>query len=420
MSGNAEMIFTGDELLRGDAVNTNQTFLGERLLELGILTTRAVCVPDSTSGIVSEIRASLERKPEILVLSGGLGPTEDDLTREAVSAALNAPLRLHEDLLQKINGFFVSRSYSMSEANRKQAFLPEGATAIPFAGTAPGFYISSGDTLVVALPGVPWELEQMWIATVEPLLDGERFKNRSIGHDVRRIRTFGIGESALAELLSGFDWHDEFVTMGTRANLAGVSLILRGRASEAGRARLDETQRQVAALLGEHIYSMRGQTLPEVVGELLRSAGLTVATAESCTGGLVGRLLTDVSGSSDYFMGGVIAYDNSVKIRVLDVPESTLATVGAVSAETAAAMAQGAAKLLSTECALSTTGVAGPGGGTEEKPVGTVFIGSVMDGETEVEELHLFGDRGQIRERSAYAALDLLRRRLQAKSGSSA
>lgn len=412
----AEMIFSGDELLRGDTLNTNQTYLGERLLDLGIFATHALCVVDDLAAMVEAIRAALARRPAVLVLSGGLGPTEDDLTREAVAEALGRPLEHRDDLLAEIQARFASRGWTMGDSNRKQALIPHGASAIPLAGTAPGFHVRHGETLVVALPGVPWELKQMWENSVEPLLRAGKDAGHTPGapgnQAVKRIRTIGIGESMLAEMLGEFDWHDPLATIGTRANMDGVTIILRGQASAEGESRLDAVEREVLAILGERVYSASGEDLQVVVGGLLRAARLTVATAESCTGGLVSKHLTDVPGSSDYFLGGVTAYDNRVKTEVLGVPAEMLAAHGAVSPEVAVAMAEGACRLLGAACALSTTGVAGPGGGTETKPVGLVHIGCTMNGVTEVERLHLPGQREHIRERAAFSALDLLRRRL--------
>ena len=421
----AEMIFSGDELLRGDTLNTNQSYLGERLLDLGIFATHALCVTDDLAAMVEAIKAGLARRPAVLVLSGGLGPTEDDLTREAAAEALGRPREHREDLLELIRARFASRGWVMSDSNRKQALIPRGASSIPLTGTAPGFHVQQGDTLVVALPGVPWELKQMWEGTVEPLLSGVQAgassddgDGRASGarvvraQDVRRIHTFGIGESMLAEMLSEFDWHDPEATIGTRANLDGVTIILRGLASPGGGDKLQTTQDRVLAILGERVYGTDGDGLPEVTGELLRAAGLTLAVAESCTGGLVAKRFTAVPGSSDYFLGGVIAYDNRVKTDLLGVPEDVLAAKGAVSSEVAIAMAEGACRRLGADCALSTTGVAGPGGGSEEKPVGLVFIACTVKGVTVVERIHSPGQREQIRERSAFAAVDLLRRRL--------
>lgn len=420
LGSTAEMIFSGDELLRGDTLNTNQSYLGERLLDLGIFATHALSVTDDLGAMVDAIRAGLARRPAVLVLSGGLGPTEDDLTREAAAEAMGRPLEHREDLFQLIRARFASRGMIMGDSNRKQALIPRGASAIPLTGTAPGFYVYHGQTLVVALPGVPWELKQMWEETVEPLLHPHRAEAAGAqatgaapsAQVVTRIRTFGVGESALAELLSEFDWHDPEAAIGTRANLDGVTVILRGNASPEGKDKLDAVQKGVLAILGDRVYAVDGEGLPEVTGRLLRAAGLTVAVAESCTGGLVAKRFTDVPGSSDYFLGGVTAYDNRVKTEVLGVPAGLLSGKGAVSTEVAAAMAEGVCRLLGADCALSTTGVAGPDGGSVEKPVGLVYIGSVVKGVTVVERLHLPGHREQVRERSAFGALDLLRRRL--------
>jgi nicotinamide-nucleotide amidase len=436
----AEMIFSGDELLRGDIVNTNQSYLGERLLDLGIFATHALCVTDDLAAMVAAIRESLARRPVVLVLSGGLGPTEDDLTREAVAEALGRPLEHHERLLEQIRERFESRGIVMGDVNRKQALIPRGASVIPLTGTAPGFWVRQDGTLLVALPGVPWELKEMWEGAVEPLLRERsgaggaggaaesagapgaegvadaRHSTAATGQVVRRIRTYGIGESTAAELLSEFDWHGADAAIGTRAAIDGLTIILRGAATPDGISKLDDIQEGVLAILGERVYGVDSAGLPEVAGAALHEAGLTVAVAESCTGGLLGKRLTDVPGSSDYFLGGVTAYDNQVKINVLDVPAGLLAQFGAVSEETAAAMAEGVCRLMGADCALSTTGIAGPDGGSEEKPVGLVYVGSVVDGVTKVERLLLWGRRDQIRERAAYSALDLLRRRMIRRS----
>jgi nicotinamide-nucleotide amidase len=406
----AEMIFTGDELLRGDAINTNQAYLGQRLLDLGVFTTHALCIADQLPAIVLAIRESLDRQPSVLVLSGGLGPTEDDLTREAAAEALGRPLEHREDLLELIRERFASRGFTMGESNRKQASLPRGASPIPISGTAPGFTVQQGETLVVALPGVPWELKEMWETTVEPMLQSRAELGR--GHAVRRIRTFGIGESAAAELLSELPWRGADVEIGTRAQLDGLTVILRGPATPEGIHRLDALQQRVSEILGDRVFGVGSEGLPEITGELLRRHGLRLAVAESCTGGLVAKRVTDVPGSSAYFVGGVTAYDNTVKTEVLGIAPSLVAEYGAVSEEVAAAMADRVAILLDADCALSTTGIAGPEGGSEQKPVGLVYVGSTLRGAIEVERLRLFGRRDQIRERAAMAALDLLRRRM--------
>ncbi|MCL5734457.1 MAG: competence/damage-inducible protein A [Actinobacteria bacterium] len=412
MGAYGEMIFTGDELLRGDALNTNQAFLGEKLLDLGVFANRALCITDDLQAIAGAIKESLEREPLVLILSGGLGPTDDDLTREAVAEGLDLPLEFHPELLEEIRHRFVSRGYVMGDSNRKQALLPHGATVIPISGTAPGFILHHGRTLVAALPGVPWELQEMWDATVEPSLRKHVDSLGVGGHVVRRIRTFGIGESAVADLLKEFDWRGSLVEIGTRAKLDGLWVILRATNSPESSAALESTQSRIVELLGERVLGVDCEGLPEMVGSLLRGAGLTLSVAESCTGGLLGKRVTEVPGSSDYFVGGVISYDNMAKTRILGVRDDLIAQQGAVSADVAEAMARGVASLLATDCALSVTGVAGPGGGTEEKPVGLVYIGCAIRGVVEVERLRLFGRREQIRERASLSALDLLRRKL--------
>jgi len=404
------LIFSGDELLRGDTLNTNQVYLTGRLVDLGLLVTHALCVTDDLSVMCRAIDDSLARKPALLVLSGGLGPTEDDLTREAVAASLGLSLEQHQGLLDAIRERFDSRGLHMSETNKKQALLPAGATPLPFSGTAPGFALQHDHTMLVALPGVPWELKDMWEHQAEPLV---RTHTKATPYEVRRLRTFGLGESTVAQNLAEIDWHDPEATIGTRADLDGITLILRGIASPGGIHKLDALQDRITALLGDHVYSMSGETLSTAVGGLLRATGLTVAAAESCTGGLLGKLLTDVSGSSSYFLGGVIAYDNQVKSGVLGVPDEVLAARGAVSNEAAAAMAQGVCRLTGASCGLSTTGIAGPDGGSDDKPVGLVYLGCAVEDTTVTKRLNLFGGRDQIRGRAAFSALDLLRRRLQ-------
>ncbi len=271
MDRNAEMIFSGDELLRGDIVNTNQAYLGQRLLDLGIFATHAVSVSDDLDAMVTAIRDALSRRPEVLVLSGGLGPTEDDLTREATAEALGRPLEFQADLLEKISEKFAARGFTMTDSNRKQALLPRGATAIPLSGTAPGFMIEHEGTLVVALPGVPWELKEMWERTVEPRLSMR--EESGTGHAVRRIRTFGIGESIAAERLADVPWRGSDVEIGTRASLEDLTIILRGPATPAGAQRLDELEAKVRAALGERVFGVDSPGLPEITGGLLLETG---------------------------------------------------------------------------------------------------------------------------------------------------
>ncbi|HZK49383.1 MAG TPA: competence/damage-inducible protein A [Thermoleophilia bacterium] len=413
MRGTAELIFTGDELLRGDIVNTNQAYLGERLLELGVFATHAVSVTDDREAISRAIVSSLLRHPDILILSGGLGPTEDDLTREAVSDALNRPLVLHEELLELIRERFRMLDIHMGESNRKQALIPTGAQAIPIVGTAPGFWIEDGETLIAALPGVPRELEQMWTGTLGPLVSHRLGQREPAGEPaVRRLRLHGIGESTLADVLSEIPWRGEGVEIGTRASLDGITLILRAQPDRNSRERLAEVEERVRDVLGAKIFGADDETLAGVLGSLLRDRGLTLATAESCTGGLVAKRLTDQAGSSDFFLGGVVTYGDALKTQLLGVDPDLLREHGAVSEEVALAMARGARERLGATCSIAVTGIAGPTGGTASKPVGLVYVATAIGDEVLARRFNMFRSRDEIRERTAYAALDVLRRRL--------
>ena len=413
MRGTAELIFTGDELLRGDIVNTNQAYLGERLLELGVFTTHALSVTDDLEAISTAIVSALLRHPDVVILSGGLGPTEDDLTREAVSDALNRPLVLREDLLETIRGRFRSLGMPMGESNRKQALIPEGAQAIAMEGTAPGFWMEEGGTLLTALPGVPRELEQMWEGTLAPLVSQKLGLRDPDGEPaVRRLRLHGIGESTLADVLSEVPWRGEGVEIGTRASLGGITLVLRAQPDERSRERLAQAEERVRNALGVKIFGADDETLAGVLGALLRDRGLTIATAESCTGGLVAKRLTDEPGSSDYFVGGVVPYSDALKTRLLGVGSDLLKEYGAVSEEVALAMARGARERLGAECSIATTGIAGPTGGSAEKPVGLVYVACSGPRGTNVVRGLYPGDRASVRDFSVSAALHLLRREL--------
>ena len=415
MHGSAEMIFTGDELLRGDIVNSNQAYLGEKLLEMGVFATHALTVTDHMHSIAEAIRAALKREPDVLLISGGLGPTEDDLTREAVAEALGVALEHHDELLEQIAARFARFSMNMPPSNRKQALLPTGAVPLPFTGTAPGFWIKAGVTLIAALPGVSRELHTMWEEELAPIIV-RRLTTQTEGHEsgvlVRRLRVTGIGEGTLADALKDLPWREQGVEFGTRAGLRGITVILRGGPAEKARRGVVALERRVGEILGDKVFGVGDADLAEVVGDLLRQRHLTVATAESCTGGLVAKRLTDVSGSSDYFVGGVVSYSNRLKTRLLGVDESLLAAHGAVSEPVARAMATGAVSRLEADCAIATTGIAGPGGGTADKPVGLVYIATSVEGDVEVTRLTMFRGRAEIRERAAQTGLDLLRRRL--------
>lgn len=413
MSGTAELIFTGDELLRGDIVNSNQAYLGEALLLQGLFVTHALSVADDEKLIADAIAAALARRPQVLILSGGLGPTEDDLTREAVSRMLGRPLVFHQELMDAIEGRFQDLGMVLAPSNRKQAYIPEGAQAIDFTGTAPGFWLVEDDVLIAALPGVPGELRQMWEETLEPLAAKHtRREDESAGVVVRRLRVWGMGESTLAEALRELPWHQGGLVMGTRASIDGLTLILRSDDTAEGRRQLQDAESRAREILGLKVFGEGYDDMAAVLGSALRSRGLTVATAESCTGGLVAKRLTDAPGSSRYFLGGAVTYSNELKSRLLGVDPAFFPSFGAVSEEVALAMADGVLRMLGSDCAIAVTGVAGPEGGTPEKPVGLVYIATAIQDQIEVREFTMFRTREEIRARAAQTALDLLRRRL--------
>lgn len=419
MNTSAEMIFTGDELLRGDTANTNQVFLGKECLEVGLMVTRAITITDDQAAIRDALVSAVGREPGLVVVSGGLGPTQDDLTREAVAEAVGRRLEEREELLSAITKRFESMGVHMAPNNRGQALVPEGSTAINFIGTAPGFWLEHGKTLIVVLPGVPTELRHMWEETVRPLVEARSALSTGAEDKrvaVSRLRVSGMGESTLAEALEGVaSLRSGDIEAGTQASVGGITLILRTRGGASARSALQRAEGEVRQVLGDKIFGSGDRTLAEALGIRLKARGLTLSTAESCTGGLIAGLLTDTPGSSEYFRGGVTAYANGLKIQLLDVDPGLLETHGAVSEEVARAMAEGARRRLGSDCALSTTGIAGPGGGSDEKPVGLVYVCAAWGEETSVRRYKMLGGRRQIRERAAYAALDLMRRRLGEK-----
>ncbi|MFN4242019.1 MAG: competence/damage-inducible protein A [Tepidisphaerales bacterium] len=408
----AVIISVGDELTLGQTVDTNSAWLSRQLAAMGIDVAGHVTVPDSRPAIAAAIRQACEAA-EVVVVTGGLGPTEDDLTREALADAMGVELVRDESLLAEIRGFFERLGRAMPPRNEVQAYLPRGARAIPNSrGTAPGIAATVGRSRVVVMPGVPKEMYAMWETHVAPELS-----KLSGGAVVlsRTLHTFGLGESSVAERLGELMARDRNPSVGTTVSHGIVSLRLNVRAEtrDEGQRRLDEVEAACRQKLGLLIFGRDEQTLPQVVGELLRAARLTVATAESCTGGLIAKYLTDVPGSSAYMHAGWVCYANAAKVELLGVDAGLIDRHGAVSEVVASAMARGAMRA-GTDLAVSVTGIAGPDGGTPTKPVGTVCIGLAWRGPTgdvvTRERSFLFpGDRETIRDRAAKTALSLLR-----------
>lgn len=407
----ATILSIGNELLSGLTMNSNASFIGEKLTGAGVRVVRIDTVGDD----IISIQKAMERAAQesnLVVTTGGLGATEDDLTRDAAARFLGTGLRFHSGYYARIERFFKERGLDVPFSNRRQAELPEGAQMITNpVGMAPGLKFRHRDTQFYLLPGVPKETRAMIERTLIP-----EIRQRSGGriHFSQTFRTAGISESALQDRLGAFSESHPSVRLAYLPKQTGV--VLRTSAfcesEEACRRRLRNAEQFIVRQAGDVIYSTSGEDIEEVVGRLLAEKDLTLSVAESCTGGLIGHLLTNVPGSSDYFDRGVVAYSNTAKQELLHVPPSILRKHGAVSAETAEAMARGIREISGTDVGLSVTGIAGPGGGRKNKPVGLVYIG-YSDASRTLSEKHVFyKDRLLNKIRSAVAALDLLRRRL--------
>ncbi len=408
---NAEIIAVGSELLTPARLDTNSLFLTARLNDLGVEVVAKMVVGDDAGRLAQAVRGALERS-EIVILSGGLGPTEDDVTREGVAAALGRDLVFRQDLCDAIARRFERMGRPMAEINRKQAFLVAGAEPLPNPnGTAPGQWLEVDGRAVALLPGPPPELEPMFVDHCLPRL--ERLVPRVVIR-TRCYRVAGMGESDLDQLIAPV--YKRYANPATTILAApgDVQIHLRARCADQGEAvrLLDEVGGAIEGLLGDRIYSRDGEPLESVVGAALRGQGATLSVAESCTGGLLAQRITDVPGSSGYFLGGFLVYSNRLKCESLGVPESLIAEHGAVSEAVAEAMALGARQRTRSTWSLAITGVAGPGGGTEAKPVGTVVIGVAGPGGCTAHRFRFLGNRARVRALSAQYALDLLRREL--------
>ena len=411
----AEIICVGTELLLGDILNTNVQFLAQQLASLGIAHYYQTVVGDNVGRLQQAIEIASKRC-SILIFTGGLGPTPDDLTLEAIADFFATPLLERPEIIQDIAAKFAQRGRKMSPNNHKQALIPVGADILPNpAGTAPGIIWQPRSGLtILTFPGVPSEMQRMWQETAVPYLKSQGWGQQIIYSRTLRFR--GIGESALAEkVASFFDLTNP--TVAPYASKGEVRLRVSAQAASEAEAiaLIDPIAQQLQEIAGRDYYGADEDTIASIVGQLLRAAGETLSVAESCTGGGLGEMLTAVPGSSDYFMGGVIAYNNRVKISLLGVNEEDLAQFGAVSATVARQMALGVKQRLETTWGLSITGIAGPGGGTETKPVGLVYIG-LAGPQQQVDSFeYRLGQerkRGIIRYISACNALDRLRRQL--------
>jgi nicotinamide-nucleotide amidase len=419
----AVVVVTGSELVRGERRDLNGPFLASALLRHGIDPARIVIVGDGEVELEGALTEALGAA-DLCVVSGGLGPTHDDRTVELVARAARVPVRVDEGLEAEIGGISrafaerLGRPYADFEAGvRKQATIPEGALSLGLAGTAPGLVIESGSTVVVVLPGPPAELQRLWGRAIEtePV---ERVLARGRPPELRRLRFFGASESAVAKALAdaGGDGDGVEATICARDFEIHVDLVVEPGAE----ARADDLSAKLVAPLERNLFSRDERPIEEIVLELCHAEGLTVATAESCTGGMVAQRLTSVPGSSRVFLGGVVAYSDEVKAAELGVPQDVLERHGAVSAETAAAMTAGARARLGADVAISVTGIAGPDGGSKEKPVGLVYLRVEGPDGSRDADFVFPGDREGIRRRASVTALHLTRRLLEQSRDESA
>jgi nicotinamide-nucleotide amidase len=413
------VVTVGDELLLGETVDSNAAWLGRGLSELGFDVVRRYTVGDVAGEIRHALRGGLE-VADLVLFTGGLGPTRDDLTRPVVAEALEAPLALDQDILADLRERFRRHGYpDLPEANVSQARVPRGAVLLPNPrGTAPGLLMDAPrDRVVALLPGVPAEMKGIFLEELGPRLEG-RFGPRLRPVQHVTLRTTGISESDLAgRVRDALPPEGDPVTVAFLPDVTGVDLRLtvRGAADrqEARRA-LDRVERALTEIVEPYLYrAPETGDLVEAVSRELRRRGRTLAVAESCTGGLIARRMTDVPGSSEIFVGGIVAYADAVKGALLGVDDDTLAEDGAVSESVARAMALGVARRLGAKCGIGVTGIAGPGGGTEEKPVGLVWFAASVDDRVEARSRVFPGDRDAVRRRSAQAALALLHRLLR-------
>ncbi len=412
----AIILSIGDELVLGQTVDTNSAHLSAELARRGIGTRYHVTVADDRAAIAEAIRMALGHA-RLIIVSGGLGPTDDDLTRQGLADALGAPLILHEPSVELIRGFFQRIGRPMPDRNTIQAMHPRGTTVVPNScGTAPGIKAVVKGTYLYVVPGVPREMRVMFEKAIEPELDAIESSRHVIL--TTTLNTFGLGESDVADRLGPLMDRDRNPKVGTTVANAFVSVRVRSEFADQDSAHeeLEKTAAEVRQQLGPVVFGRDHETLPHALVALLGQRGFKVTTAESCTGGLLGKLITDVSGSSDVYSGGWVTYTNEMKTSQLGVDPALIEAHGAVSEPVARAMAAGALKRAGADLAASITGVAGPTGGTPDKPVGTVWVAlahrreATPDGiAADALLLKLGGDREQIRDRAAKAATQMLR-----------
>jgi nicotinamide-nucleotide amidase len=413
----AEIITIGDELLIGQVLNTNATWIAQQLHTTGINVYQVSAVSDTQEHILSALDEAFQRS-DLILLTGGLGPTKDDITKDTLCEYFHTKLVFHRPSFENIKKFFLARGWEVTDRNRRQAEIP--ANCIPISnnnGTAPGMWFEKDKRIIVSLPGVPFEMEAMMEEYVLPHLSTAKRK-KYIFH--KTIQTVGMGESYLTEMIR--EWEDSLpahirLAYLPQPGIVRLRLSATGSSLDSLRQEVEEEAGKLLKLIPDLIYGYENDTLEEAVGNLLKNQGLTICTAESCTGGYIAHLITSIPGSSEYFKGSVVAYSNEIKEKILGVRNESLIKFGAVSEQVVMEMATGSRERFSTDYSIAVSGIAGPAGGTTDKPVGTTWIGVATPDDLILKKF-MFGDhRGRNIHRAALAALNMLRLELLKDGG---
>ncbi len=405
----AEIINIGDELLIGQVVNTNASWMATELTLAGVNVVQITAIADHEQAIGNALDQAAGRA-DIILMTGGLGPTKDDITKKVLASYFNSKMIFHEPTFEQVKAIFKARNFEVSDVNRNQALIPEKCTPLfNKNGTAPGMWFEQNNKVFVSMPGVPFETKVMMKEQVIPKLK-EFFKLKSIVY--KTVMTTGLGESFLAEKIK--DWENNLpenikLAYLPQPGIVRLRLTAKGENEAHLRKEIDLQVNKLHKLVDDLIFGYDDVTMEEVIGQLLTKSGKTMSTAESCTGGYIAQMITSVAGSSNYFMGSVVSYSNQAKINLLNVPEQAIEQYGAVSKRVVEAMATGARKKFNTDYAVATSGIAGPSGGTDEKPVGTTWIALATPNGVKSKLYHFGEHRGRNIRRAALAALDMLR-----------
>jgi nicotinamide-nucleotide amidase len=408
----AIVISIGDELLIGQTINTNAAWIGQELSKLGGSVIEGLTISDQADKIIETVGYAINRA-DVVLITGGLGPTKDDITKHTLARFFNTELEIHKPTLEKITNYFTSRNRPMLESNIQQAALPKNCTILPNNyGTAAGMWFEKENRIVISLPGVPYEMKGIMTEEVFPLFK-QRFQLNSLYH--KTILTQGIGESFLAEQIS--DWENKVRSEGLGlAYLPSPGLVklrLSSPNGEIDKQKIEEYLSEIQSLLPEAVFGFENDTLPKIIGELLKEKNLKIGTVESCTSGLLANQIVSVSGASEYFEGSLLTYSYDLKESLLDIKKETLLQNGAVSEIIAEEMAVGGLKKLGVDVCISTTGIAGPLGGTEDKPVGLVWVGLATKNQVKAKRFQFGDNRERNIQMTVLSALNWLRYELQ-------